>query len=358
MTRAADRLREVLGQVPVEDLDRFIVDAEVFELAANVPPWTATGLEFEEGEGFTVYAEGRVVLSEEAGLWNGPRFHLWARVGERGPLLNPGQDTYSFEAPHAGLLELAVGLGEWSTRDGEIDPAAYALGQGQIDVLVVRWKGNLARGVRALASAVPGEPLFAAEVGRLADPTVPPEGWQHLWFLGHSDIFSTSEDEDRPSIRVRTSDDVGILQKPVDFPLGDDTRIRWRWKVDELPSALPENSLPTHDYLSLAIEFENGQDLTYYWSSELPIGTHFRCPLPNWDQRETHWVLRSGERGLGEWHAEERPLLADYREAVGEPPERIVAVWLIAVSVFQKRLGRAEFAQVELASGAETLVVL
>jgi hypothetical protein len=358
MAGAAGRFREALGLLAGTDAAAMIEDAEVFELPAELPPWTATGLEFRKGEPFTVYAEGRVVLSEEAGLWNGPRFHLWARVGGRGPLLNPGQDSYVFEAPNDGLLELAIGLGEWSTRDGEIDPAPYAAGQGQIDVLVVRWKGDPARGARALAEAFPGEALFAAEVGRLADPNLEPEGWRHLWFLGRSDIFSSERGEHGPSIRVTTSDDVGILQKPVDFPLAEDTRIRWRWKVDELPSARPENSLPTHDYLSLAIEFENGQDLTYYWSSEMPVGTHFRCPLPDWDRRETHWVVRSGSAGLGEWHAEERSLRADYLEAVGEPPERIVAVWLIAVSIFQKGLGQAEFAEVEISSGAETIAVL
>lgn len=189
-------------------------------------------------------------------------------------------------------------------------------------------------------------------------PVVKPAGWDYLWFLGHADIFSSATHEGAPSIRACTSDDVGILQKPVDFSFSEATRIRWRWKMDALPSAKSENSLPTHDYVSLAIEFENGLDLSYYWSAELPVGTHYRCPLPNWDQRETHWVLRSGESGPGEWHAEERPLYQDYRVAVGDPPQRIVAVWLIAVSVFQKGQGATQFAGVELVDGERVLSVL
>ena len=46
-------------------------------------------------------------------------------------------------------------------------------------------------------------------------------------------------------------------------------------------------------------------------------------------------------RPLGEWLAEERNLEADYRHYIGEPPRRVVKIWLIAASVFQGRRGRA-----------------
>ena len=119
-----------------------------------------------------------------------------------------------------------------------------------------------------------------------------------------------------------------------------------------------ENTLPTHDYVSIAVEFDDGRDLTYYWSATLPPETHYRCPLPNWDQRETHLVVRSGSRGLGAWHREQRPLQADYARAVGDPPGHIVAVWLIAVSLFQKRSGAADFAEIWLEGGGNRLQVL
>jgi len=73
---------------------------------------------------------------------------------------------------------------------------------------------------------------------------------------------------------------------------------------------------------------------TWYWSAALPIGTHYACPLPTWAARETHWVVRSGADGLGRWHDERRIVADDYRAAVGAVPTRIVAVWLIAVSIF------------------------
>ena len=60
------------------------------------------------------------------------------------------------------------------------------------------------------------------------------------------------------------------------------TTVSWDWKIDALPSTLAEHLPFTHDYLSLAMEFDNGRDLTWMWSAELPVGRAFRCPLPWW----------------------------------------------------------------------------
>ena len=96
------------------------------------------------------------------------------------------------------------------------------------------------------------------------------------------------------------------------------------------------------------MEFDNGRDITYYWSSRLPVETGYDCPLPNWAGREFHVVVRSGAGGLAEWHDERRNLHADYRRYMGEPPARIVRVWLIANSVFQRGEGICEYADIVL----------
>jgi hypothetical protein len=159
-------------------------------------------------------------------------------------------------------------------------------------------------------------------------------------------------------IRVDTRNDVGIVQKPVDFRLGPATTLEWRWRVDELPALGAEDTPIAHDYTSIALEFENGKDLTWYWSAALAAGTHYPCPLPTWAARETHWVLRSGSDGLGRWHEERRNVADDYRTAIGEVPVRVVAVWLIAVSIFGHGRGRSAFADVVLCDGAHALRVL
>lgn len=352
--RAVDRLLEArtAGNAPS------IADVRLSSLPGDVPPWTPTGVRVARGQWVTLLASGRLVLAEALDLWVPPSLALWARVGGRGPLVNGTGDTTSFQAEHDGELELALYNGEWGTRDGVLATPTelYATSGGAIDVAVVTWRGTAEEGLAALRV---DDALVAAERGRLAAPDRTPAGWRHLWFLGPTDCFRSCAHEGRAAIAIDTANSVGILQKGIDFPLGPATTLAWRWRVDELPAIGAEDTPIAHDYTSLALEFDNGQDLTWYWSAALPVGTHYGCPLPTWSARETHWVLRSGGSGLGAWHAERRIVADDYCAAVaGHAPTRIVGAWLIAVSVFGHRRGRATYADVVLRDGDRTLQVI
>jgi hypothetical protein len=109
--------------------------------------------------------------------------------------------------------------------------------------------------------------------------------------------------------------------------------------------------------LSIAVEFENGRDLSYYWSAELPVVTGFACPIPGWEERETHVVVRVGAEGLGEWFDEDRDVYEDYVHHVGEPPAAILRVWLLAVTYFQGAVGACEYGRIELESEGSRLAV-
>jgi len=84
---------------------------------------------------------------------------------------------------------------------------------------------------------------------------------------------------------------------------------------------LAEDTLPSHDYVSIAAEFDDGQDLTYYWSAALPEGHVLPMPDPHLASRETHVVVRSGRDGLA-LAREERDLHADYRRIHRRPGPR------------------------------------
>ena len=91
------------------------------------------------------------------------------------------------------------------------------------------------------------------------------------------------------AISVEPLKNAGILQRPVGIELKPQTKLSWRWIVEELPSRLPEDQLTSHDYLSIAAEFDDGQDLTYFWSSSLPVGKAFRCPIPAGRRSSRTW---------------------------------------------------------------------
>ncbi|WP_310567821.1 DUF3047 domain-containing protein [Hydrogenophaga sp.] len=118
--------------------------------------------------------------------------------------------------------------------------------------------------------------------------------------------------------------------------------------MERLPSHQPEDQILTHDYLSIAVEFDDGQDITYLWSSSLPVGQVFRCPLPGWDAVETHVVQRSGQADLGKAFDERRDLYADYRRIVGGKAKRVVRVWLIANSLFLRQVGRCAYRRIAI----------
>ncbi len=356
----AERWEQTCARLPADVRARAIAEARVVRMPGDVPPWTDTGMRIAKGDEVSVLAEGRIVTSEAAGLSFRPRFALWTRIGGRGPIWTGTRDTQTFRAERDGALELAIYNGEWKTPDGVLATPveAYAGVTGAIEALVVRWRGDAQAGLEAVQRAAPGEPLIAAELARLASPAVRPAGWSYLWFLGQSEVYRALRSEGRQSIACRCDDDVAILRRPIDLELGPDTEIRWRWKIDRLPSRAPEDTLLCHDYLSVALEFDNGRDLSWFWSSSLPPETSFVCPIPQWTPRETHLVVRSGESGLGAWQSERRKVHADYSAAIGEPPRRVVAVWLIAASVFQHGAGEAEFADIAVESGGKTIEVI
>ncbi len=308
--------------------------------------WRTTGTSLRKGQKFTLYADGTVWISKPMSVGATPKTALWLRLAGSRPLHKMSANVSTFEAWADGELELCLKPpGEWASEDGALDVSVPRAGAtGAIDIVMAVW---------------PGEPATALEQLQAMDNRVAPSGWSYLWRLGDGSIYEAAQDAGKPCIHVHTHGDVGILQFPIEAPVDDSTTLDWRWLVERLPSALPEHIQPTHDYLSMAVEFDNGQDLTYFWSAELPVDTVFKCPLPWWDKRETHWVVRSGRKELGQWQSEHRNLKADYAQAIGGTlPSKIVRVWLIANSVFQRGHGEAKFADIVLsASGAAQRIV-
>lgn len=184
----------------------------------------------------------------------------------------------------------------------------------------------------------------------------PPPGWSYLQevtALCKADIFKAAsaagKGEPKRQIAIHTKQDVGILIRPADVALEPATTLRWKWNVATLPSKAAEDIAAKHDYLSIAVKFDNGLDLTYMWSAELPQDKGFRCPLPGWDTRETHVVVRSGGGDLGRWLSEERNIIADYKKHIGGTvPTKITEVWLIANSIFQQGEGAARIGDISL----------
>lgn len=338
-----------------------INDHHLFDLPSNQKPWFDTGFDVAAGTNLTSFAAGKTQF-KDLPITLEPNFQLWFRIGQDGEIFRGTRDSHSFTVEHSGRLYLASYFpGEWSSKTGELatPDEVYDMVTGNLAVLLINWQGNMLDGLQNIAKHGDVNNLIAMEIDRLVAPIVTPEGWDYLWFTGPAEIYQARAVPIKKSaICCHTHNDGGLLQKPVFLPFKPNTRLRWSWKIDALPSSVREDTLPTHDYLSIAVEFDNGQDITYYWSAELPPETVYRCPIPTWTARETHVVIRSGLQGLGVWLNEERDVYQDYSDAIGGViPGNIVKVWLIAVSLFQHEEGVCQYADISFLSDARIVPV-
>jgi len=331
-----------------------IYEHRLFELPSEQKPWLDTGLDVETGDNFSSFAAGQTQF-KDLPITLEPNFQLWFRIGQDGEIFRGTRNSHSFTVEQPGRLYLASYFpGEWADKTGKLvtPDEVYDMVTGNLAVLLIRWQSDMLEGLKTLAENGDVDNLITKEIDRLVSPVIAPEGWDYLWFIGPAEIYQPyAAPAQESAICCHTHNDCGLLQKPITLPFKPDTRLRWSWKMDALPSAVREDTLPTHDYLSIAVEFDNGQDITYYWSAELPPETSYRCPIPTWTQRETHVVIRSGSQGLGEWFNEDRDVYQDYIDAIGGTmPGNIVKVWLIAVSLFQHKEGVCQYANISFLS--------
>ncbi len=307
--------RERVGrEIDEAAMKPFAVSGETIELRASDPDWRGTGLAVRKGERFTISARGAIWMSKPLAIVMEPRSCLWVRIKGAPGIAKISGNDHIFEAWADGEVEIFLkAMSEWASPSGDLMSRARAAAEGEIRVRV-------------------------AAGGAETTPSEAPQDWHYLWRLGDGTIYAPGA---AGEIRIRTHGDVGILQTDIDHPITPATRLEWSWRVDKLPSRLAEDIQLTHDYLSVAIEFENGKDLTYMWSAGLPRDHIFACPLGFWCDWETHWVVRTLSDGLGRWHDESRSLWDDVQKAYGARPAKAVRLWLIANSIFQRNDGEA-----------------
>lgn len=331
-----------------------------FELPGNVPPWQGTGFRMARGQACTVIAAGRLSWSRtHAARHGGPRFHLWVRVAPGGRTHNLATEDLTFTADVDGEIELGLYMGVWADDRGTLatPKSLYARLGGAIGCWVGVWRAPLPRAFEQLCAAPAGEFLRAAHAHWLT-PVPPPAGWQYLMETGHAEIFRDRHVHGHREIHIDADDDQGIVTTAVDFALTAATELHWAWCVDELPGVDAEHTTHTHDYVSIAAEFDNGRDLTWMWSACLPVDTHFACPIPAWRARETHLVARCGPAAPGTWFLERRQVRADVQRAMGPPPARIVRIWLIGLSTFQHGRLRARIRDIALVDSDRRIGIL
>lgn len=127
------------------------------------------------------------------------------------------------------------------------------------------------------------------------------------------------------------------------------------WRVDDLPSRLAGDTTLTHDYLSEALEFDDGCDRTRYWSSNQPevqLRLSVAALAPPRDTRGR--PLRDGRaRSMA------RPATGGTRRPPrrGAAPSRVVRAWPISCTFPQAGRAAGELRRIELVERKRTVKV-
>ena len=339
-----DGMTALIAEARSSELREF----HVFDLSGHELPWKDLGISVRKGQEVTFLLGGRVWLSREHDLWVEPGVAFHVRTRGTRPMFNPMSNTGTMTAVADGPLEMARSLVEFQNDEGElaVPKDAYAKADAHIYGLALVWRGRAQAGLATLLTHGDVCGIIGAELAGLQSPRKLPAGWHNFFMLGGGPVIFN--DIGKGAISCGPLKNAGILQRPVNIELKPQTKLSWRWIVEELPSLLPEDQLTSHDYLSIAAEFDDGQDLTYFWSSSLPVGKAFRCPIPRWTPLESHMVVRTGLADIGKWVSDERDVYADYKAHIGGTARKVVNVWLLGVSLFQRRSGSCRFADMQV----------
>ena len=315
--------------------------------------WLDTGITAKEGDYVSLIAEG----TWDAGLGRPlePKNILWVRIGENGHAFNLRHNSQTFIADHEGTVEILVrpvGFFELEadpTGNTRTPVPPWAESPIALSLLSINWGDERAR------EAAENYPWIRALLDTRLHNT--PDGFTHLQFLSDSNAFSAWKDSaEALGIKLTPTSEVGIIRKPVDIPLTDETELSFDWRYLNLPALGDERLAQFHDYTSIAVEFDNGQDFTWMWATTGEPDTIYACPLAGWDSREIHMILQSGAEGLGDWYSHRRRVLADYQAGPDvRTPTKIVAIWFIANTVFSGGEAETYFRNVTLTSADGTV---
>jgi hypothetical protein len=322
----------------------------LFEIGGADLPWIDLGLSASKGQQITFLVTGRWWLSRQHDLWFRPGLGFHARTRGKRPIYSPGADTGSMTASHDGPIEVARLASQTADEDGRlrIPEDIYRRDDVKLTGVALLWRGEAAAGLASLAAHGDVGGLFSAELGRLGRNRKLPEGWSNLFLLGGGEESFARDPSGE--IVCESAGGASIIERPLSLPFASRPKLGWRWRVDHLPSLVAEDRAPVHDYLSIGVKFEDGQDLTYIWSAELLKGKVFRCPLPQWSAVETHMIVATGAAGLRSWRPFERDVAADYAAHIGGPAKAISHVWLLAITPFQRRRGACRYADIKVST--------
>jgi Protein of unknown function (DUF3047) len=212
-----------------------------------------------------------------------------------------------------------------------------------------RWQ---ARSVVALNACILTLSLFSADLTWAASVL---ENFEQSGTNGFPSKWRASNDEAKMIYRIEAESGNHFLRARADnkavqlglehiFEPKNQPRLKWRWRVHEIPKGADERVKGKHDAAAqVYVVFDNQtrpRVVKYTWSSSLPVGTQFTSPLYS---RNKGIVRRSGQPDSKRWYEEEVNFFEDYKKLFGEEPGKVQGIAILTSSDATKTVAAADY---------------
>lgn len=154
------------------------------------------------------------------------------------------------------------------------------------------------------------------------------KGWETKSFKGVTE-YRIVQDQGRSVLKAQAQGAASGLTKKLKFNPATYRYLSWSWKIAGTIPAGNEKLKQGDDYAARVYVVFPGRffwqmrALNYIWANRLPKGEF----VPNvFSGRAMLIAVESGQEKAGQWVAEQRDILADYRRVFGEDPPEAGAI--------------------------------
>ncbi len=180
-------------------------------------------------------------------------------------------------------------------------------------------------GIAMLAFFAAFAPSVAASADEIRIPIAgnPPEGWEVKEWNGKAG-YSVEETEIGKALHLKSDGTSTALHREVSFDIQSRRFLNWKWKVVKLPRGADVRDKSLDDQAAqVYVVFPkwpaavNSNLIGYIWDSGAPDGAVVTSRKYS---KIKYFVIKSGDKGLGQWFAEKRNVYEDYKAAFNEEP--------------------------------------
>jgi len=175
-------------------------------------------------------------------------------------------------------------------------------------------------------------------------------GWESKSFKGTTD-YRLVKEEGRAVVKAAAHNSASGMIRKISFQPSKHRYLRWSWKIAHTIKGGDEKLRSGDDYAARLYVLFPGRffwqmkAINYIWANKLAKGG----TIPNAFTANTRMIaVESGNGKAGQWLAEERDLLADYRALFGTDPPEAEAVAIMTDSDNTGETAEAWYGEISL----------